>query len=102
MMRIGTRTAAAVGTGVLLLAMTGTAQAAPPTRSCPQGGPFVLYTTQQLTELAVSVYGADAPAAVAFLLDAYDQNGDGSLCVQDLTGTDDRVDHYNAVDNAAR
>ena len=101
-MGIGTRMAAAVGSSVLLLSMTGTAQAAPPIRSCPQGGPFVLYTTQELTELATILYGADAPAAVEYLLGAYDHNGDGSLCVQDLTGTDDRVDHYNAVDNAAR
>ena len=32
----------------------------------------------------MTLYGADAAAAVEFLLDAYDQNGDGSLCVQDL------------------
>lgn len=101
-MNASSRLGAVAGTAVLLLAVTGTAVAAPPVRSCPQGGPFTLYSTQQLTVLAEALYGADAPGAVAFLLGAYDHNHDGSLCVQDLTGTDNRVDHYNAVDNAAR
>jgi hypothetical protein len=102
MTNTGARISATVGAGVLLFAMTGTAAAAPPRASCPQGGPFTLYTTPQLMELAETLYGDGAPDAVAYLLGAYDHNGDGSLCVQDLTETDGRVDHYNAVDNAAR
>jgi len=95
--------AAAVGAGVLVVAMTGTAQAAAPTRTCPQGGPFTLYGTTDLTTLAASVFGpGTADAVVVALLGAYDHNADGSLCVQDLTGTDDRADHYNFVDNTAR
>ena len=101
-MRPSVRLGVFAGTAVMVFAATGSAAAAPPLRGCPQGGPFTLYSTQQLTVLAEQLYGADAQDAVAFLLDAYDQNDDGSLCVQDLTGTDGRVDHYNAVDNAAR
>ena len=96
------RLLAVVSSAVLVGVMSGTAAAAPPVRNCPAGGPFTLWNTAQLLEQATVLFGEDAQEAVDFLLGAIDHNGDGALCVQDLTDTDDRADHYNFVDNAAR
>ena len=88
---------------VLVGVMSGTAAAVPPTRNCPAGGPFTLYSTAQLLALAIELSGPEgAQEAVDFVLDAFDHNADGNLCVQDLTDAGDRERAYNFVDNAAR
>lgn len=95
---------AAIAAILLSCLIVGPAAAAKPIRGCGTGG-FELMTYEAFRDLSITVgvpeelLGDEHRAG----WDAYDRNGDGSLCVKDLPDTPGHLGSwvFNVVDNTA-